>query len=103
MNENLKLNAEKIFNKNFSVDFQGYTPQEVDSFLDVVIQDYQVIEKVINEKSDENRKLKYTVATLEAEIIELKAKLVITETPSDTGNLDILKRLARLEEIILNK
>lgn len=103
MNEYLKLNAEKIFNKDFSIDFKGYAPQEIDEFLDVVIKDYQIADKVMNEMFEENRKLKYEVATLEAEIIELKANLSVQNDSSDSGNLDILKRLARLEELILNK
>lgn len=104
MQDLLKLNAEKIFNKDFSIDFKGYSPQEIDEFLDVVIKDYQVAEKVINEMFDENKRLKYEIATLEAEIIELKANVSVNETSSsNNSNIDILKRLARLEEIILNK
>lgn len=103
LNEYLKLSAEKIFEKNFSIDFKGYAPEAVDAFLDLIIKDYQIAETVINKISDENRKLQYEVATLEAEIIELKAKVSNSEEQPDTGNLDILKRLARLEEIILNK
>lgn len=103
MQDHLKLNAEKIFNKDFSIDFKGYSPQEIDEFLDVVIKDYQIAEKVLDEMFDENRRLKYQVATLEAEIIELKAALAVNENSNDSSNIDILKRLARLEEVILKK
>lgn len=103
MQDHLKLNAEKIFNKDFSIDFKGYSPQEIDEFLDVVIKDYQIAEKVLDEMFDENRRLKYQVATLEAEIIELKAGLAVNENSNDSSNIDILKRLARLEEVILKK
>lgn len=103
MQDYLKLSAEKIYNKDFSIDFKGYSPQEIDEFLDVVIKDYQVAEKVIDEVFEENRRLKYEIATLEAEIIELKANINVNESQSDHSNIDILKRLARLEEIILNK
>ncbi len=103
MQDYLKLSAEKIYNKDFSIDFKGYSPQEIDQFLDVVIKDYQVAEKLINEVFEENRRLKYEIATLEAEIIELKAGITVNESQDDHSNIDILKRLARLEEIILNK
>ncbi len=103
MQNHLKLSAEKIFNKDFSIDFKGYSPQEIDEYLDVIIKDYQIAEKVLDEMFDENRRLKYQVATLEAEIIELKAGLAVNEVNNDTSNIDILKRLARLEEIILKK
>lgn len=97
----LKLSAEEIYNKNFSIDFKGYAPEEIDQFLDVVIKDYQIVEKMVDEMFNENKRLKYQIATLEAEIIELKANVKVEE--SEPQNLDILRRLARLEEIILNK
>ena len=53
MQDYLKLSAEKIYNKDFSIDFKGYSPQEIDEFLDVVIKDYQVAEKVIDEVFEE--------------------------------------------------
>ena len=45
MKDLLKLNAEAIYNKDFSIDFKGYSPKEIDEYLDVVISDYLVIEK----------------------------------------------------------
>lgn len=101
MQKLLKLSAEEIYNKNFSIDFKGYAPEEIDQFLDVVIKDYQIVEKMVDEMFDENKRLKYQIATLEAEIIELKANVTVEN--SEPQNLDILRRLARLEEIILNK
>lgn len=103
MQDYLKLSAEKIYNKDFSIDFKGYSPQEIDEFLDIVIKDYQVAEKVIDEVFEENRRLKYEIATLEAEIIELKANINVNTSNDGNNNIDILKRLSRLEEIILNK
>lgn len=102
MKDYLKLSAEKIYNKDFSIDFKGYSPQEIDEFLDDVIKDYQLSEKLVNDLLEDNRKLKYEVATLEAEIIELKANVAVSGT-TDNSNIDILRRLSRLEEIILNK
>lgn len=98
----LKLSAEKIYEKEFSVEFKGYSPKEVDGFLDTVIKDYQVVEKITDELFDENRRLKYEVATLEAEIIELKALAKVIDDNPGVSNIDILRRLARLEDIISN-
>lgn len=103
MDDILKLSAEKIFNKEFSVDFKGYSPKEVDLFLDDVIKDYQIIDKITEELFDDNRKLKYENAKLEAELIELKALNKVAEDSKGQDNLDILKRLSRLENIIINK
>ena len=103
MDDLLKLSAEKIYNKEFSIEFKGYSPKEIDSYLDVVIKDYQIADKITEELFDENRRLKYEVATLEAEIIELKALNKMSDEPKGVSNIDILRRLARLEEIILNR
>lgn len=97
----LKLSAEEIYNKEFSIEFKGYSPKEIDSYLDLVIKDYQVINKVTNDLFEENRKLKYEIATLEAEIIELKAQLKVSDDSKGVSSVDILKRLSRLEDIIL--
>lgn len=103
MKDLLKLSAEAIYNKDFSIDFKGYSPQEIDEYLDIIIKDYQVVDKIVDEMFAENRRLKYEVANLEAEIIELKAQISVNEKAPEVNNIDILKRLARLEEIILNK
>ena len=103
MKDLMKLSAEDIYNKDFSIDFKGYSPQEIDEYLDIIIKDYQIADKVIDEIFNENRRLKYEVANLEAEIIELKAQLSVNQKAPEVSNIDILKRLARLEEIILNK
>ena len=42
--EKLNLTPEEILNKEFNVDFKGYTPSEVDAFLDDVLEDYQTME-----------------------------------------------------------
>ena len=39
-NEKLFLTPEEILNKEFKIDARGYRPQEVDKFLDLVINDY---------------------------------------------------------------
>ena len=103
MKDLMKLSAEDIYNKDFSIDFKGYSPQEIDEYLDIIIKDYQIADKVIDEMFNENRRLRYEVANLEAEIIELKAQLSVNQKAPEVSNIDILKRLARLEEIILNK
>lgn len=103
MEDLLKLSAEKIYNKEFSIEFKGYSPKEIDSFLDVVIKDYQIMDKISEELFDENRRLKYEIATLEAEIIELKASLKVSDETKGVSNIDLLRRLSRLEEIILNR
>ena len=42
-----KLNSESILEKEFKTGIRGYNQEEVDSFLDDVIQDYEVFKKEI--------------------------------------------------------
>ena len=41
-----QLDAKKILDKEFHVDLKGYSPSEVDEFLDLVISDYQLYEQI---------------------------------------------------------
>ena len=41
----LELTPEDILNQEFKVDFKGYDMNEVDSFLDKALNDYQVMEE----------------------------------------------------------
>ena len=65
--EKLNLTPEEILNKEFNVDFKGYSPAEVDSFLDSVLEDYQIMEENIQQLLD-------AVATLQNQVKDLTAK-----------------------------
>ena len=40
----LNLSARQIYDQKFDVEFKGYSAEEVDKFLDMVIVDYQSFE-----------------------------------------------------------
>ena len=44
MEKRFKLKVEDVLNKQFNIDFKGYSSVEVDEFLDLVINDYQEYE-----------------------------------------------------------
>ena len=44
MDNVITLTVDEILSKEFSVDFKGYTPIEVDQFLDIVMADYKTYE-----------------------------------------------------------
>ena len=50
MAKKLNLDVQTIFDKQFHVDFKGYNPEEVDSFMDLMIQEdvYSKIVKLTN-------------------------------------------------------
>lgn len=47
MEKNVKLSIQDIYNKKFEKDVKGYNPDEVDAFLDLIIQDYDAYEKAL--------------------------------------------------------
>ncbi len=51
MEKDVKLTTKEILDKKFSKDVKGYDPVEVDSFLDVIISDYQAYASLISEKN----------------------------------------------------
>ena len=97
MEKRFKLKVEDVLNKQFNIDFKGYSSVEVDEFLDLVINDYQ--EYDLGERLQEYEK---QIAAMKAKIIELEGKqgAVQEESAAANGNVDILKRLTRLENAV---
>jgi len=79
-----------ILEKEFKKNFKGYNVEEVDSFLDEIIQDYETFEKVVAQLREENKQLK--------EEIDNTPKRQPVASTSGTTNFDILKRLSNLEK-----
>ena len=103
--EQLNLTPDELLNKEFNVDFKGYSPNEVDSFLDSVLEDYQIMEDNVQELLNEIAKLKEQVKQLTAKNIELEGKKMAFDLSNTTSysSVDVLKRISRLEEIVYNK
>ena len=101
----LTLNPEEILNKEFNVDFKGYTPSEVDSFLDSILEDYQTMEDNVQELLDLVAKLQEQVKTLTKKNVELEGKKKAFDLSNTTSysSVDVLKRISRLEEQVYNK
>ena len=70
----LLLDIDAILNKQFNIDFKGYSPVEVDQFLDSVVRDYDSYEKMLSEVSDEAEHLKNENSALKSKVAELEAK-----------------------------
>lgn len=97
-----------IVEKRFDIDFQGYNADQVDGFFDLVIKDYQTYERLLQEAKDQIQDLERTNASLRAKQIELESRLKIQEEsednlPTGMANVDILKRLSRLEQAVFRK
>jgi len=85
----IKLDSKKILEKEFKTGMRGYNQEEVDLFLDQVIQDYEAFKKTISELRVENERLKEELAS--------QQKRPATQN-TGTTNFDILKRISNLEK-----
>ncbi len=106
MENRCNLDVQTILDTEFHVDFKGYAPAEVDRLLDLVIEDYQMYEQKIAEMNEQYLAQERTIASLKAKIIELegRAKAMEDAETVNSSQVDILKRLSRLEqEVYKNK
>ena len=106
MGEKLNLDMQSILNKEFNVDFKGYSASEVDGFLDQIIQDYQTYQQMVQSLTSKNEELERTNASLRAKLIETEGRAKVENTgvhAAGSGNIDILKRLSRLEEEVFQQ
>ena len=101
-NEKFYLTTQDILDKEFKIDARGYRPQEVDKFLDMVIRDYTEFMNIIKKLEKENRNLTSDLNKLKSEYRKLRDNI---ETASEgnngtASNLDLLRRLSKLEKIV---
>ena len=96
------LSAKEILEKDFKIDPKGYSPKEVDQFLDLVIKDYVDFENTTKKLIAEIKTLESDNSKLRAEIRNLKASLEIANSNKDKAvtNVDLLKRISDLEKVV---
>lgn len=90
----IKLNSKIILEKEFKKSVKGYSIDQVDQFLDQIMEDYDVFEKVVEELEElraENRRLK-------EELENSASRRSQVQPPAGNTNFDILKRLSNLEK-----
>lgn len=106
MEKRFKLTVDDVLEKQFNTDFKGYTPVEVDEFLDFVIADYQQYDAMIQELGEHMQEYEKQVNALKAKVIELEGKQEAAagvDPVSRSNNVDILKRLTRLENEVFKR
>lgn len=102
---NLNLTQDDILEKEFKIDTRGYRLKEVDQFLDLIISDYGTFIEVIKKQEQEKDKLSEEIIRLKQQLRDatMDVELAKASTTSSTGsinNVDILKRISKLEKII---
>ncbi|AUJ26447.1 MULTISPECIES: cell division regulator GpsB [Virgibacillus] len=90
------LTSKDILDKDFKTAMRGYNQEEVDEFLDLIIQDYDLFKQEINRLQQENEQLRKTSTE------KPKARSVQT-APNHQVNYDVLKRLSNLEKAVFGK
>ncbi len=104
--DKVTLTPQEILDKEFKIDARGYRPQEVDKFLDLVINDYnefsaeiKKLKKELTLMNDENNKLKNELRRIKANIEAAEG----TAGSSQVSNIDLLRRLSQLEKVVYGK
>lgn len=95
MNNRVQLSGKDILEKDFKTAMRGYNQEEVDEFLDIVIQDYEAFGQEMDRLKQEIAKLKKSGSTGEA-----KARTRSTNPVPQQANYDVLKRLSNLEKAV---
>jgi DivIVA domain-containing protein len=103
MNDKLKQNPESILNKRFNVDFKGYSPLEVDSFLDDVMHDYAHFESLIATLVNKVEMLEESLHLYQQKLLESNTTIATLKDSENAPTSDVLKRLARLESLLEKK
>ncbi len=105
-NDKIVLTPQEILDKEFKIDARGYRPQEVDKFLDLVINDYnefiieiKKLKKEVALLNDENGKLKNELRRIKANIEAAEE----SASSSSVSNVDLLRRLSQLEKVVYGK
>ena len=96
MSIELNLTAKEIYEKEFRKSrVKGYSEEDVNDYLDLIIEDYMKLDKLITRLKEleiENQNLKIKIEALKNTSREDK--------PVQVTNLDILKRLSILETAV---
>lgn len=100
----VSLSIQDILEKEFKIDTRGYRPQEVDSFLDVIMRDYNEYNNIIKALVKDNKSLMADNHTLKEEVRNLKSSIEAAKYgEKEITNVDLLRRISQLEKIILGK
>ena len=100
----VSLSIQDILEKEFKIDTRGYRPQEVDSFLDVIMRDYNEYNNIIKALVKDNKSLMAQNHTLKEEVRNLKSSIEAAKYgEKEITNVDLLRRISQLEKIILGK
>ena len=103
------LSPKKIIATEFKVDFKGYNAEEVDHFLDMVVNDYEAFAAMLNASYDKIDQLEARLSEQKIKIAKLEREKALQDDnihameENLSTNVDILKRLSLLEKVVFNQ
>lgn len=105
--KNYYLTPKDIYEHAFKVEVRGYSPQEVDKYLDMIIRDYTEYNKNIKALTEQLEVLNNDNYALKQEIRSLQDRLESAQadanSPKEVTNIDLLKRISQLEKVVYGK
>ncbi|MBM9832261.1 cell division regulator GpsB [Enterococcus faecalis] len=100
----IKYTTKDIFEQEFKISMRGYNKEEVDEFLDDIMNDYDVYEAKIKELKAEVSRLRNQEKSAPAvSRVDSMADRPEFARASTATNFDILKRINRLEKEVFGK
>ena len=106
----LFLNSQRILDKTFPITHNNaYDAEEVDRFLDMVLQDYKVVEtnaliplKEYETMKEKNRVLESEKRKLEVELERYKARFTNIKSSDNvtTDNIELVRKINALEKFL---
>lgn len=88
----IRLTSKDILEKEFKKSVKGYNIDQVDQFLDQIMEDYDKFEEALNGLKAENERLKEELAG--------SSRKPVAQPSTSNMNYDIIKRLANLEKAV---
>ncbi|WLV25937.1 cell division regulator GpsB [Aciduricibacillus chroicocephali] len=98
----VQLSAKDILEKDFKTTMRGYNQEEVDEFLDIIIQDYEFLQQEIEKLQMENERLKKNNDQVPRQRSNVQQQSPAQSQPHQV-NYDVLKRLSNLEKAVFGK
>ncbi|KHE67519.1 cell division regulator GpsB [Halobacillus sp. BBL2006] len=95
--EEFHLTSKEILEKDFKTSMRGYNQEEVDEYLDLIIQDYDKFQQEIERLQHENDRLKKMSSR------EAAPRQRQNGNTNHQVNYDILKRVSNLEKAVFGK
>ncbi|MGP4060041.1 cell division regulator GpsB [Halobacillus litoralis] len=94
--EEYQLSGKDILEKDFKTSMRGYNQEEVDEYLDLIIQDYDRFQQEIERLQQENDRLK----KMSSRETTQRQRQPQPSTNNHQVNYDILKRVSNLEKAV---